>query len=387
MAVQLLDDVMKINFKPLVACLILIGGFPTVSVYADAMQDIQGKKDDVERTLQEIEKYAALNGGNTVPDPALEGEIARVETHLNQMDFRLGSLPPCQKTPVPPGTNAAVDALKRLFIDEAEAQRQKTKVEDRIKEIRKRIDFLAIVNDAAKKLVQAKAAVWAGSLALKVIPGLGSLALSPIPGMGTAFDVMGTLESAFNNPNAPKNVRGLREYHLYLGENKDRFQSFVYAKAKETLARDPRYSFTERDIIWWAHKFVLENTPKDKQAKERESEDAQKELERHDKQIEELRKNNSYFAGLLARLQAAIDNSKWIRDPSQFERMKAEIKVTITDDNTGTEIPSANLRVAPNAGTARTAGNPYEFEEVSLGGYSLTADAPGYVPENSQVNV
>jgi hypothetical protein len=91
MPVEVLNDVMKINFKPLVAFLILIGNLPTVSVYADAMQDIQGKKDDVERTLQEIEKYAALNGGNTVPDPALEGEIGRVGTHLNEMDFRCTS--------------------------------------------------------------------------------------------------------------------------------------------------------------------------------------------------------------------------------------------------------------------------------------------------------
>lgn len=260
MPVQRLDDVMKINFKPLVACLILIGSLPTVSVYADAMQDIQGKKDDVERTLQEIENYAALNGGNTVPDPALEGEIGRVETHLNQMDSRLGSLPPCQKTPVPPGTNAAVGALKRLFIDEAEAQRQKTKVEDRIKQIRKRIDFLAFVDDATKKLVQVKAAAAAVGLSLNAIPG-----------MGTAFDAMSVLDSALSHmgmnpldPGAPKNVRGLREYRQYLGENKDRFQSFASAKAQETIARDPRYRFTEQDIIWWAHRFVLENTPKDK---------------------------------------------------------------------------------------------------------------------------
>lgn len=80
------------------------------------MQDILSKKSDVERTLQEIEKYAADNGGKKVPDSALKDEIERLETHLKSMDLRLESLPPCKSAPAAPSADAAIARLKGCII-------------------------------------------------------------------------------------------------------------------------------------------------------------------------------------------------------------------------------------------------------------------------------
>src|SRR5260370_33591913 len=131
-------NVMKSNFRLLLLCLVSSSAMQSVHVRADAMQDILDKKADVERTLQEIEKYAALNGGNTVPDKALENQIGRLETHLRQMDLRLESLPPCKTAPTASDTSGALEALRRLAVDKADTKKQLKELEEKIEKIKKR---------------------------------------------------------------------------------------------------------------------------------------------------------------------------------------------------------------------------------------------------------
>lgn len=350
---------------------------------ADAMQDILDRQADVEQALREIINNANSNNGERSPDPALELAIGRLEAHLRSMDFRLESLPACRRAPSLPNTDDVLAALRRLNLDPREIVTRRTELKTKITRTWQRRVFLDTVQDTTKRIVIAKSAA-----------SLAGIFIAAMPGAGPGFDAAGVLDSALThmgiNPTdnyRPRTFRGAREYRQYLAENKDALTRFMQQRAEETLRKDPRYRFSEQDILLWAHDFILKKLPGDRQAAEQEIKVDREELARLDRRLQGQGSNNNYFAGLLARLENAFRDSKWIQDPKQFEKMKAELKVVVIDDSTSRPIISPNVNPQPMPGTQRTANNPFEYENVGLGAYTIKASSPGFVAETAQVEV
>jgi Mg-chelatase subunit ChlD/uncharacterized coiled-coil DUF342 family protein len=361
-------------------------------ISADAMQDILAKKADVEREINEIIRLAGENkakpADKRVPDRALELAIGRLATHLRSMDFRLQSLPPCTKTPAPPNLQPALDALRGLSVD-PQLDQKKKETEKKIEEKKERIIFLDKVERSADMLVR-----------LKIIAAMTGLLIGalPMPGKG-AWDLANITDIALdrmgNNPisgvdGSPRPFPNKQEYKQYLRENIPGLQQHLNDLAKRNGAKSDKNGnliVNESDMLLWSNNFLKEQAPKDAAITRREITDLEKELDSTKRKIEDAINKNQYLASLVTSVEDAIRDSKWIQNPGQFERMTAEIKVTVVDDKSGVSINTASVTVSPTAGTARTAANPFEYEGVANGTYTIEADATGYVKQSTSVAV
>ncbi len=383
---------MRRYIKIIVFCLVILQLLRPVAIYADAMQDILDKKADVEREINEIIPLAGENkakpADKRVPDRALELAIGRLATHLRSMDFRLQSLPPCSKTPAPPSLQPVLDALRGLAVD-PQLDSKKKEIERKIEEKKERIIFLDKVERSADMLVR-----------LKIIAAMTGLLIGalPMPGKG-AWDLANITDIALdrmgNNPisgvdGSPRPFPNKQEYKQYLRENIPGLQQYLNDTAKRNGAKtDSKGNLivNESDMLLWSNQYLKNQAPKDTIVARKEIADLEKELDATKKKIEEAINKNQYFASLVTLVEDAARDSKWIQSPAQFEKMAAEIKITVVDDKSGAPIPAASITVSSAPGTARTSGNPFEYEGVSNGSYSFEADATGYVKQSAAVTV
>lgn len=387
---------MKRHAKLIIFCLIVLLLVRPMAISADAMQDILDKKADVDGAINEIVRLAVENkakpADKRTPDPALEFAIRQLDTHLKSMDFRLQTLPACAKAPAAPNIQAALDALRALSVDD-KFEIKKKELEKKIKDKKDRVDFLDKVEKSADMLVR-----------LKIIAAMTGLLISslPLPGKG-AWDIVNVTDVALdrmgNNPisgvdGSPRQFPNKQEYRQYLREDLPGLQQHLNDVAKRNGAKpdaNGNLPISESDAMLWANTYVKQKAPKDAATTKREITDLEKQLA---KELTETKKKkddadakNQYFAGLVRSLEAAISGSKWIQNPSQFEKMKAEIKVTVVDDKSNALISTSSIGVNPAPGTPRTVANPFEYEGVANGTYALQVDAAGYVKETTYVTV
>jgi len=380
---------------------ISIAASHTAPVSADALQDILDKKRDVEQALKEIEMYANGNNGYRSPDQSLELAIGRLEGHLKSMDLRLESLPACTKAPAAPNTKDALDALQRLI--------PITPISKRTKELNNRITFLESLlpgitwchdyclnrvtgdehnlrspSELSKRL-EIEGFKKAHTITAHT-PGADKLLrrddvvifVDPTGGghSGIVVSDTGMIDHFFQEfgktgtKRTPAEAHQLRNKGWTLSQifNIERQDKKYHPNGKVTIVRSKPFYHLPVEV--WRPQISDTKTTQQRLA------EAKKELNLH-----------PYFAGLLQRLEDAIKDSKWIQDPTRFEKTKSEIKVTVVEDKTGLPLSTANVNVSPNAGTQRRASNPFEFEDVNNGSYTVTADAPGFVKETAPVEV
>ena len=358
---------MKRYAQVIIFCLIVILLVRPMSISADAMQDILDKKADVDREINEIVRLAVENkakpADKRTPDPALEFAIRQLDTNLKSMDFRLQSLPACAKAPAASNIQAALDALRALSVDD-KFEIKKKELEKRIKDKKDRVDFLDKVEKSADMLIR-----------LKIIAAMTGLLISslPLPGKG-AWDIVNVTDIALdrmgNNPisgvdGSPRQFPNKQEYRQYLREDLPGLQQHLNDVAKRNGAKpdaNGNLPISESDAMLWANTYVKQKAPKDAATTKREIHDLEKELA---KELTETKKKkddadakNQYFAGLVRSLEAAISGSKWIQNPSQFEKMKAEIKVTVVDDKSNALISTAAIGVAARRRQSRNFRRP-----------------------------
>lgn len=386
-------------------CLVLSFLAQPLATSADAMQDILTKKADVERALNEIVRAAGDNlakpADKRTPDAALERAIALLEAELKSMDFRLESLPACQKAPAPPDPRAAIEAIKRcLTVPKGlpDAQKREKELEQEIRTTKERIDYVTKVKTISEYLIQMKLFSAGLSIAFEMVPSGVSHNVG-----GKVYDLIKVLVQAadstydLSQPGQVRNWKGRDEYLRYLQENKDEINKSMSQRAQQKGMVDPKtgkLKMTPYEAKLMGNDFVVEVATRELEVKWRrwkeaikEHADAKKEREKLEKENQANDSRNRYFNGLVSRVEDIFRDSKWVQNPAQFEKMTAEIKVTVVDDKSGNLITTANVKVSPTAGSARTAGNPFEFEKVANGAYAVDADATGYVKDSSAVTV
>ncbi|MBS1811474.1 MAG: VWA domain-containing protein [Acidobacteria bacterium] len=348
-------------------------------------QNILDKQTDVQTRLREIVRLANENQGKTFPATSIELEINRLETDLTSMDFRLQSLPVCTKAPTAPSTDDARTALKALIPSQTGQPGTKTvaQLEAEIQQKKDRIVVLEKVKNRADAVFKMRAIAAETNLLISMIPTGGKGIQDLLNALDIALDKWD--KNIISTPQGMviANLPGTKDYFRYWRENKAEFEKFAHEQCRKNGI--PLNRVTRDDIYSWIPPFNQQKSASDLAQTKTQLQKLEDELKK--KKATGPNPAETYFTGLLEKFEKVVAVSKWMADPTQFEKMKSKIIVVIVDDKTNASLNNATLTVAPAAGTQQSAANPFEFADVNKGTYSFKATAPDYVPESTQVDV